>query len=94
MPFLQGNKYGQGRRPAGRSLSEALRVALSEKLPDGRTNYRAVADMLVERAREGDIAATREIFNRIEGPVAAAENDATAGRPIVINVLPQDEATL
>lgn len=95
MPFQPGNTHGKGRPPAGRSLSEALRVALSEKLADGRTGYRAIADMLVKRACDGDVAAAKEIFNRLEGPVSVAqERDAEVPRPIVLNLLPQDEKLL
>lgn len=95
MPFQRGNTHGKGRPTAGKSLSEALRVALSEKLPDGRSGYRAVADMLVKRARDGDVAAAKEIFNRIEGAVSAAQaGDPEGPRPIIVHVLPQDEKLL
>ena len=95
MPFQVGNTLGRGRPPAGRSLSEALRVALNEQLPDGRTHFRAIADMMVKRAIDGDIAAAREIWNRIEGPISVAQEDDLNGRrEIVIHVLPQDERTL
>lgn len=95
MPFQPGNSYGRGRPRAGKSLSDALRVALREKLPDGRTRLRAIADAVTARAVEGDIAAIREIFNRLEGPVSAMQDvDLSGRREIVINVLPQDERTL
>lgn len=93
MPFEKGNKLGRGRPPAGRSLSEALRVALTEKSPDGRSNYRAVADALVAKARSGDIAAIREVFDRVEGK-AIQSSEVAEPRPININILPEDLATL
>jgi hypothetical protein len=84
MPFQPGNKYGRGRPPAGKSLSDALRVALHERLPDGRTNYRAIADALVAKAREGDIGAIREVLYRTEGKVKLPKEEG-ASEPIVIN---------
>jgi hypothetical protein len=93
MPFQPGNKYGRGRPPAGRSLSDALRVALAEKLPDGRTNYRAIADVLVAKAREGDIGAIREVLDRTEGKVAPAAA-VQQQRPMVLNLTPLDLQTM
>ena len=94
MPFQPGNKHGRGRPPAGRSLSEMLRVALAEKLPDGRTNLRAVADALVARARNGDIAAIRELLDRTEGKATAPDPQQAQPRPISINILPIDEGLI
>ncbi len=93
MPFQPGNKHGRGRPPAGRSLSEALRVALKEKLPDGRTKYRAVADVLVHKALSGDVSAIREILDRTEGKVSSAQAMAEQ-RPVQLNLLPMDLAAM
>lgn len=94
MPFEPGNTHGRGRPPAGRSLSDALRIALQEKLPDGRTNYRAIADTLVAKARSGDIQAIREVLDRTEGKVSARVEMENATRPINVHVLPIDLETL
>ncbi len=94
MPFQPGNTYGRGRPPAGKSLSEALRVALAEKLPDGRTGYRAVADALVAKARNGDIAAIREVLDRVEGKATAPDAQQAQPRPINISILPIDEGLI
>lgn len=67
MPFEPGNKLGRGRTPARKSLTEALRVAIAERLPDGRTVNRAIADAVVTKAMAGDIRAIREIADRVEG---------------------------
>ena len=91
MPFGPGNKHGRGRPPAGRSLTELLRVALAEKLPDGRTNNRAIADALVTRARNGDIAAIREVLDRTEGKATAPDPQQAQPRPINIIISPIDE---
>jgi hypothetical protein len=94
MPFERGNTLGRGRPPAGKSLSEALRVALTEQLPDGRTNYRAIADALVAKARNGDIMAIREVLDRTEGKVSARVELRNDVRPINFNILPIDLETL
>lgn len=95
MPFQKGNQLGRGRPRTKDSLTASLRIALAEKLPDGRSNYRAVADALVERGREGDIAAIREIFDRVEGKVMAKVSiDTRQPRPINIQVTPLDKGLL
>ena len=93
MTFQRNNKLGRGRPPAGKSLSEALRLEMTQKLPDGRTKYRAVAEKLVARALEGELSAIREVFDRVEGKALPAEM-VDAPRPIVIEILPIDELTL
>ncbi|WP_374622445.1 hypothetical protein [Devosia sp.] len=75
-------------------MSEAIRVALAEKLPDGRTNLRAVADALVTRARNGDIAAIREILDRTEGKATAPDPQQAQTRPINIIISPIDEGLI
>jgi hypothetical protein len=97
MPFEPGNKFGHGRPSAGKSLSDALRIALAEKLPDGRTVTRAIADTLVKKAISGDIQAIREIADRIEGRPAIQADPSVAGdlkRPINIVVTAADLRTI
>lgn len=72
-----------------------MRIALTEKLPDGRTNNRAIADALVAKARTGDISAIREVLDRTEGKVSArVELQGRAPTPIQFNILPLDLDTL
>ena len=95
MPFEPGNKHGRGRPPAGKSLSEALRVALTEKLPDGRNKYRVIADVLVDKACAGDIAAIREVLDRTEGkPTSVLSLEHQGPRPIMVQILEMDLKTL
>ena len=77
-PFEKGNTVGfqpgQSGNPAGRPkgiryLSEAYRAWLSkpsEKDPE-RTNADMVAEMVGKQALAGDIAAAKEIADRVEG---------------------------
>jgi Family of unknown function (DUF5681) len=76
-PFEKGNQVGfkpgvsgnPGGRPKSRALSEELRARLQQQYPGrGETTYgRLVAEKLVDLAIDGEIAAIREIFDRIEG---------------------------
>ena len=95
MPFKAGNKHGRGRPPAGKSLSEALRIALAEKRSDGRTNNRAIADALVAKACDGDVAAFKEIIERVEGKVPPSlPGDADRKRTVQIMMYPEDLKTM
>ena len=88
MTFQPGNKLGHGRPPARKSLTEALRVALAERLPDGRTVNRAIADALVNKAMAGDIQAIKEIADRVEGrPPIQVDPTTTANRQRPINIM-------
>jgi hypothetical protein len=60
MPFKPGNKHGRGRPPAGRALTDMMRVVLAEKAPDGATKLRKLADVIVNKALEGDMRAISE----------------------------------
>jgi hypothetical protein len=86
MPFQPGNKHGRGRKPAGHSLTEAIRLALREKSVDGRRADRVIADVLVAKAMEGNLVAIREILDRVEGkPVSLAPENRPESNPIVIH---------
>ena len=63
--------------PPPQPLREALLVTLKHTADKGRPSKKlqAIADKLVELAMKGDLYAIREIFDRIDGPVAPkAEN--------------------
>jgi hypothetical protein len=50
--------------------SDAIKLAITERLEGdetGRTKLRAAADVLVAKALEGDVAALKEIGDRLDG---------------------------
>ena len=51
-----------------------LRIAINEAVSkdDARPRLRAVAEMLVKKGMEGDIAAIKEIADRLDGKVPQA----------------------
>lgn len=65
-----------------------LNIAIKEAHDEGRDKLRAVADALVEKAISGDIAAIKEVADRLDGKVpqgviGGEEND----NPIVHEIL-------
>jgi hypothetical protein len=62
---VSGNPKGRPRK--GRSLSEALEEVLKKKGPDGKPNYKALSEKLVQLAKAGDTVALKYIFDRVEG---------------------------
>jgi len=79
MAFKKGESGNPGGRPTrGKILTDALITALQREAKDcdGKPTRRlyVVADALVRRAQEGDIAAIREVFDRVEGKAEATTN--------------------
>jgi hypothetical protein len=78
--FAPGNKLGrkfepgQSGNPAGRpksiTLSEAYRYHLAQpvpKDPQGRTYAEVIAELMCQRATQGDVAAAKELADRVDG---------------------------
>lgn len=77
-----------GRPPKEKSFANMLNIAIKEAHDEGRDKLRAVADALVEKAISGDIAAIKEVADRLDGKVpqgviGGEEND----NPIVHEIL-------
>jgi hypothetical protein len=66
--FAKGNAGGPG-NPFGRRVAELRGLLLDAVTGD---DLRAIVGMLVEQAKAGDMAAIREVFNRLIGTPAAA----------------------
>lgn len=56
-----------GRPPKERSFANMLNIAINEATEQGGTKLRAVADALVTKAMGGDVAAIKEIADRLDG---------------------------
>ena len=83
MPF----QPGRSGNPAGRGVGEklfrdALMLALKETDGD-RLRLRRIADKLVENAMAGEIAAIREVADRIDGRVPQPLRGSDDGRRTV-----------
>jgi len=74
-----------GRPPKEKSFANMLRIAISEATVDehgvSKPKLRAVAEMLVTKALEGDMAAIREVADRLDGKAAQAVEISTPDGP-------------
>jgi hypothetical protein len=83
--FAEGNKIGnrfqpgESGNPKGRpksiTLSEAYRRQLAQPVPkdsQGRTYAEVIAELMCKRATQGDVAAAREVADRVEGKARQA----------------------
>jgi hypothetical protein len=82
---LAGIKGRSGRRPGDTATlwADALRVAVSREDVDGRKKLARLADRCVEAALGGDMAAMKEIGDRLDGkPRQSMDMTAVARKPI------------
>jgi hypothetical protein len=59
---------------AGKPVTRALIVALAATPDADRSNLRRMVDALISKAVDGDLAAIREIFDRIDGKAGSAHS--------------------
>lgn len=84
-PGRSGNP--KGRPPKGKAMADALRTVLN-KSKDGKQNKRAVAEKLVEMARDGNVEAMKIVFDRIDGkPVQTNVLEGNNEAPIPIRYI-------
>jgi hypothetical protein len=73
MPGRNGGRLKRGGstgRPKGSvNISSVIRKQLAKRGPDGILNVERVAAALIEQAAGGNVAAIRELMNRIDGPL-------------------------
>ena len=67
--FRAGNRYGKGNPLAGRAAK--IRAVLLDKLSPEQAAV--IADSLIDKAKKGNLAAVREIFDRTVGRPASSE---------------------
>lgn len=77
MQFQPGQSGNPTGRPKERPFRDALMIALKEDeeetTPTRGTKLRAVANRLVKEAISGDVAAAKEIADRVDGKVPQAQ---------------------
>jgi hypothetical protein len=74
-PFPKGVSGNPAGRPKSITLSEAYRHQLAQpvpKDPQGRTYAEVIAALMCQRAMQGDVAAAKEIADRVEGKARQA----------------------
>ncbi len=90
-------KPGQSGNPSGRPkklhITDALRAELERTGPDGVPNDTAIARVLVEIARAGNLEAIREIADRTEGKARQRiEQSGPDGGPLPFEIPETREA--
>lgn len=71
MPFQKGQSGNPGGRAKERAWAETIRIAVNEAYENGdKKKLRALADKLVQKALDGDMAAMKEIGDRLDGKPA------------------------
>jgi hypothetical protein len=64
----------KGRPKKGAALTDILNFKLDQKTDDAKLQREAIADKLIELAKDGNIVAIKYIFNRLDGmPTQAIE---------------------
>ena len=76
----------KGRPPAGKALTDRLRMLLHRKTKDGRMYSEVLVEKVVTSAVEGDITAMREIFDRTEGKPAQTIQ-GNADKPLQVTIV-------
>ena len=74
-PFPKGVSGNPKGRPKSITLSEAYRHQLAQPVPndpEGRTVAEVIARLMCVRAAQGDVAAAKEICDRVEGKARQA----------------------
>ena len=68
-------------------VTHALASALAATAPGAeQSNLSRIVDNLIAKAIDGDLAAIREIFDRIDGKASAAATSAGAEPPRKVNL--------
>jgi hypothetical protein len=87
--FAKGQSGNPGGRPKTKAFTEALVRELHRKGPNDRTpNLEMLVWKLVQLGIAGDVAAIREIANRLEGtPVQAHEVSGPDGQAFTLRIV-------
>ncbi|MEM6462312.1 MAG: DUF5681 domain-containing protein [Pseudomonadota bacterium] len=86
MPFRKGRSGNPGGRPKERHFRDALRAELASAGEDHKA-LRKIARALVAKATGGDLAAIKEIADRLDGkPVQQNQITGADNEPVDITV--------
>jgi len=72
MPFAKGQSGNPGGRPKDKPFADALRMEL-KAAGDDRKALRKIARALIAKAEDGNLAAIREIADRLDGKVTTTD---------------------
>ncbi len=86
---MAARKNPGGGKGQDKVWSDAIRIAVNEAYEDGdRKKLRALAEKLVAKALDGDMAAIREIGDRLDGkPAQYSEIAGKGGAPLQLIVV-------
>lgn len=76
-----------GRPPKEKSFAAALNIEIKEAGLAGGTRLRDVAKALVDKAVSGDVAAIKEVADRIDGKVAQAVIGDDGADPLRVELI-------
>lgn len=78
-----------GRPPKEKSFANMLNIAIKEAVEGSdKTKLRAVADALVDKAMGGDVAAIKEIADRLDGKVPQGVVGGEEGdSPLMVEII-------
>ena len=77
----------RGAKPAPAQLMrEALLLSLQRKGLKSRRRLQMVADALVDAAINGEMAALREVFQRVDGKISEAQRGGEGGGPVDLEI--------
>lgn len=82
-----GAQPGAGRPPKELSITWHIKQALERQDQEGAM---ALADALVEKAKEGNAAAIREVMDRVDGPVKQKSEVEHSGQVAYIILTPEE----
>jgi len=80
--FAIGNPGGPGRPPKGEALTDILKAKLDKD---------ELADLLIMKAREGDLAALKYIYDRVDGKPVETVNQTVREIPEFVRFDTEDD---
>jgi hypothetical protein len=87
-PFQPGQSGNPKGRPKSKTISEALRELLEKEGNEGKLLVDQIAEILLEKAKFGDLSAIKEVADRTEGkPRQQHQHSGPDGAAIPISII-------